>query len=237
MCRQFAEDLDSTALADAWDAQYLPTSPWLGAYSISPTNQAPILFERLDHTGALERSLTLGVFGFRPPATEPGHKPEPLRYNARSETIRQIPIWREQLVENRCVVTMSGYFEFTGPQGSKQAHYLYRRDSRQLGAAAIYRRSQGAEGIDIFEFSIVTRPGLGEAGEIHDRMPAFLSPSAIEQWIQPRALDSAERASLMELVLDDSAALAGHITSHPVGPAIKNTRTANPADPALIQPM
>ena len=55
-------------------------------------------------------------------------------------------------------------------------------------------------------FTILTRPPVGEAGRIHDRMPLILPETAIAGWIDPASpadtVKEISAAALTEMVLE-----------------------------------
>ena len=63
-------------------------------------------------------------------------------FNARSETVTQKPIFREAWKYRRCIVPVSGYYEWTGAKGNKQPFYFYRKDGRPLCMAGLWETWQ-----------------------------------------------------------------------------------------------
>src|SRR2546430_1277694 len=46
--------------------------------------------------------------------------------------------------------------------------------------------------------AVLTRPGAGRAGEIHERMPVVLPDEVHARWLDPARIDAAEAAALIE---------------------------------------
>jgi len=46
--------------------------------------------------------------------------------------------------------------------------------------------------------AVLTRPGAGPAGEIHERMPVVLPDEAHPQWLDPSRVDPAQATALIE---------------------------------------
>ncbi|MBC7761075.1 MAG: SOS response-associated peptidase family protein [Candidatus Saccharibacteria bacterium] len=80
---------------------------------------------------------------------------------------------------------------WTGPPKDKTPHYVS-AGGDLLSAAGLYafrkigESDAGAE----WETScvIITRTAVDEAGEVHDRMPVFLTPDVSADWLTPEKL-------------------------------------------------
>lgn len=120
--------------------------------------------------------------------------------NARSETAFEKPMFRRSMMERRCLIPASGYFEWRRtPSGgkSKQKYALY-RPGRPIYMAGLWRMEQG-EALPVFV--ILTREAGPGIAEIHDRMPVILPEDAREAWIAPQA----DAGRLMEQAVREMA--------------------------------
>ena len=120
--------------------------------------------------------------------------------NARSETAFEKPMFRRSMMERRCLIPASGYFEWRRtPSGgkSKQKYALY-RPGRPIYMAGRWRMEQG-EALPVFV--ILTREAGPGIAEIHDRMPVILPEDAREAWIAPQA----DAGRLMEQAVREMA--------------------------------
>ena len=147
------------------------------------------------------------------------HRPDQkgLIINTRSETALEKPMFRQSMLERRCLIPCSWYYEWGGEEGqpnlldgfpSLQAHpadpetdkprsgkraaqkikYAIRpRRSGLIFLAAIYRYE---EALRLPVFSILTREPAQEIAFIHDRMPVIFSDSSRGAWLD-RAADPA----------------------------------------------
>ncbi len=94
-------------------------------------------------------------------------------------------------------------------------------------------------------FVVVTREARDASGEVHDRMPAFLTRDLWDDWLTPASLtfdgDTAvSKSNRLELLdeLDASlSAIAATMRTHEVDQRVNNSRTADPRDPSLIEPL
>ncbi|WP_371743661.1 SOS response-associated peptidase family protein [Herbiconiux sp. SALV-R1] len=85
-------------------------------------------------------------------------------------------------------------------------------------------------------FAIITREARDASGEIHDRMPAFLTPDAWDTWLAPG--DLAGPAEALDMLKASSEEVASTITTYLVSKTINNVR-ARPEwnDTTLLEPV
>lgn len=99
---------------------------------IHPTNQAPVLFLE-DHDGVSARPMGWG---------SPRFDGKDVVINARGETALDKPMFRTSLLERRCVIPTTGFYEWD----SEKKKYLFRRPERQeLYLAGFWNRFKDAE--------------------------------------------------------------------------------------------
>ena len=104
--------------------------------------------------------------------------------NARSETVAEKPAFRAAFRERRCIVPADGYYEWTGPKGDKQPHFICRADQAPIGMAGLWERWRDKSNDDTVEtFTILTLPSAGPIAGIHDRMPVMLDDVTAEYWL------------------------------------------------------
>ncbi|MBX3459485.1 MAG: SOS response-associated peptidase [Planctomycetes bacterium] len=99
-------------------------------------------------------------------------------FNAKRESMH-FSLWRECLVLRRALVLVGGFYEWTGPKGSKQAHAIERADDSPLLLAAIYNHDPELGHC----FSIITTPATQWMLPLHTRMPLILDPAQAGKWL------------------------------------------------------
>ncbi len=101
-------------------------------------------------------------------------------FNARSETVDNRPMFKPSLLERRCLVPASGYFERT-QQGSEQERYRFKLSGMPaMYMAGIYRYEHGNP-----VFTILTRAAGASVAAIHPRMPVILPRESLTDWLDP----------------------------------------------------
>lgn len=160
----------------------------------------------------------------------PGWAKEPPQFstiNAKAETLEEKATWKGALNKMRCVVPVSGFYEWRGPKGNKQPFAIARKDGGPMLLAGLWSFNDRIDKDGVRSFAIITCPANRVMGEIHDRMPVILDPSALECWLGPAPWGDAHRA-LLAPCPDDW--LTAWPVSKDVG-AVKNNR------PDLVAPI
>lgn len=97
--------------------------------------------------------------------------------NARSETLSEKPTFRS-LLERRCVVPASAYFEWRKTTDGKKL-----KNRIAVSGSAIF----GMAGLtDGERFTIVTCVPSPKIAHIHNRMPVLLGRDAVDTWLSTR---------------------------------------------------
>lgn len=101
--------------------------------------------------------------------------------NARSETAREKPMFRDGMRQRRCAVPATRYYEWERASGKRTKYAIWPKDGALFYMAGIYRLEAGKP-----EFCILTREPADSIAFIHNRMPVILPRDAMREWIDPR---------------------------------------------------
>ena len=107
-------------------------------------------------------------------------------FNARAETVATKPMFRSAFKRNRCLIAVSGYYEWQDTPNGKQPWYFTARDgSPALTIAGLWDEwKDKATGETLKSCTmIITEPNQFVA-EVHDRMPALLAEKDYEPWLR-----------------------------------------------------
>jgi len=170
-------------------------------FNVAPTTVVPVVRRG--------RELAPARWGFIPYWwSKP--KPPASCFNARAEEVASKPMWRDAYRESRCLVPAEGWYEWQALAGSKQPHYVYRRDRALMCLAGLLSqwRERGKE--PIYTCAILTRPASSALSAIHERMPLVLPPEALEGWLDA-SLDADEVGPV-------------ELAHHPVSPRVNAAR-------------
>ena len=148
-------------------------------------------------------------------------------FNARAETVTEKPFFRGAFKRNRCLIPVSGYYEWQDTPSGKQPWYFTARDgSPALTIAGLWDEWHDRANGETLKSStmIITEPNSFVA-EVHDRMPVLLN----EKDHEPRLSGSAG-TELLRPAAEDL------LQRWPVSKRVNSSRAPDD-DPTLIEPV
>lgn len=213
MCGRFAFDSPSDAMARLFDAIPANRLPPVPNFNVCPT--MPIHVVR---SGVSGRVLVSMRWGFIPHWYA---KPNggPLLINARAETIAEKPAFRMACRERRCLVPMSGFYEWDrSDKAAKLPWYFYRRDGQPLVCAGIWQ-DWGTEAEATSTVALVTTQANRAMSAVHHRMPVVLETADFGLWLGEQGKGA---APLMRPAAEDV------LDGHRVSTAVNSNRASGP---------
>lgn len=174
MCGRYNLTTQGAELANSLLAA-MHDEEWQPHYNIPPTTSAPVLRRALDGS----RHLHLLRWGLLPPWA----KDKKLAYrmiNARSETLVEKPAFRIAAERRRCLVPMTGYYEWKKLPNTKQPFHITHQRRTLLLAAGLWEQN---DALKTRSFTILTTAAPTPLNTIHDRMPLFVPESHHELWL------------------------------------------------------
>jgi putative SOS response-associated peptidase YedK len=193
------------------------TGHFASRYNIAPRSLVPAV--RAKSTAAERECATLG-WGLVP-AWAKGDDSAPL-VNARAETIASKPSFRDAFRKRRCIVPVSGFYEWEAI-GRVRKPWLFRwRDEQPFGFAAVWESWRAPTGETRETCAIITIEPNALLRRIHDRMPVMLTPEQFEPWLDPAVTDPAQLAPLLR------APPAEAMSEFAVSPFVSNVRHEGP---------
>ncbi len=188
-------------------------------YNVAPTMDAPvILIGKAGDAGVAKLKWGLVPSWAADPSV--GVR----MFNARSETIREKPAYREAFEQRRCVVPISGFYEWeTLPElKRKKPWFVTPEDGSIMPLAAVWERwGEGRDRLDTY--SVVTTAATGRMAQIHERSPVMLAHDQIETWLRGT---QDEAIALCEPKPNDGVAFT------PVSSRVGNVKNN---DPSLVE--
>jgi len=145
--------------------------------------------------------------------------------NARVETVASKPAFRAAWQRRRCLVPVSGYYEWLPAGAIKQPYFIHPLQSPLLFFAGLWEQWRTPEGPPLLTYTIITRAAQGDIAQLHDRMPLALAPHVFGDWLFG---DAARAQSIVE------SATPIEVAFHPVARAVGNPRNQGPE---LIDPV
>lgn len=188
------------------------------AYNVAPMDRVPVL--RHDGRGITGATMQWWLV---PHWSKSPDSPYPT-FNARSETAHEKPTFRSSFRERRCVMPVSGFYEWAKqPDGGKQPYYITRADGNALLLAGLWD-AWGAPGVGpvLESCTMLTTGANTQMSAVHDRMPCILEPEQVHAWLDPNMIDHDEIGGHLRPAAD------GLLAMHPVDRRVGNVRDKSP---------
>ena len=145
-------------------------------YNTAPTHIVPIL--RHEESVVVVDPMQWGLVPSWSKDPNVGSK----MINARSETITEKPSFRQSVPGRRCIIPMSGFYEWdrTDPK-RKVPYFVTREDGHVMLVAGIWTPSPALEGRHTF--SLITRESVNDLSHIHSRSRVELYADDAIEWM------------------------------------------------------
>lgn len=131
---------------------------------IYPTNQAPILIAENSRVKPI-----LSTWGF------PNFKKSGVIINARCESVFEKPLFHQSLIDRRCLIPVSGFYEWNS---QKEKYKFMSQQEHTLYLCGIFQLFQGEN-----RFVILTTNANLSMSDIHSRMPLILTGEKQKEWV------------------------------------------------------
>ncbi|MGN6484246.1 MAG: SOS response-associated peptidase [Thermomicrobiales bacterium] len=117
--------------------------------------------------------------------------------NARAETILALPTFRDLVARKRCLVPMTGYYEWQ-QRGGRKIPYFITTDRPLCCFAGIYDAWLLPDGEIAASYAIITTTPAESIAHIHDRMPVILRPEDEDRWLSRSVRDARAMVDLLK---------------------------------------
>jgi putative SOS response-associated peptidase YedK len=110
-------------------------------------------------------------------------------FNARAETVAEKPMFRGPFKRTRCLIPVSGYYEWQDTPAGKQPWYFTPRDgSPALTIAGLWDEwHDKASGETLKSCAMLICEPNAFVAQVHDRMPVLLPANDFEPWLRGEA--------------------------------------------------
>lgn len=145
--------------------------------------------------------------------------------NAKAETVFSLPSYKNSIQPRRCLVPVTGFFEWRTVNKMKYPYFIHLKDEEVFTLGGIYDSWVNTDTGEITNtFSIITTPANPLMEVIHNekkRMPLIFTKETENEWINPN-LNVEEIKNLMK-PLDEK-----HIAAHTIRKISPKTFTNTP---------
>jgi len=189
MCGRFVITSPPAALRQIFGYLEQPNFP--PRHNVAPTQPIPVVLLEQDN-----RHFRLMRWGFMP-AWVKDPRNFTLLINARSETVRDKPAFKNAIRRRRVLVPADGYYEWQMIDGRKRPFFIRRSDHAPIGFAALAETWCGPNGEEVDTVAIVTAAARGSLAALHDRVPVTIRPDDFALWLDCRDDDADEAMRLL----------------------------------------
>jgi putative SOS response-associated peptidase YedK len=183
MCGRFVITSPPAALRQIFGYFEQPNFP--PRHNIAPTQPIPVV---IIENGV--RHFRLMRWGLLPAWVKDPRK-FTLLINARAETVKEKPAFKNAIRRRRCLIPADGYYEWQASETRKRPHFIHRRDGSPIGLAGLAEIWIGPNGEELETVAIVTASASRDLASLHPRVPVAIRPGDFDHWLDCSA-DEAE---------------------------------------------
>jgi putative SOS response-associated peptidase YedK len=181
MCGRFVITSPPAALRQAFGYAEQPNFP--PRHNVAPTQPIPVVI--VENGVRRFRLMRWGLL----PAWVRDPRGFTLLINARSETVREKPAFKNAMKRRRCLIPADGYYEWRASEHRKRPYFIHRRDGAQIGLAGLAETWVGPNGEELDTVAIVTAPASPDLAVLHHRVPVTIAPDDFDRWLDCEAHD------------------------------------------------
>jgi len=188
MCGRFVITSSPEALRLLFGYSEQPNLP--PRFNVAPTQPIPVV---ISNNGRKFRLMRWGLW----PAWVKDPRKFTLLINARAETVKEKPAFKNAIRRRRCLIPADGYYEWQTVGGGKRPYFIHRRDNSPIGFAGVAETWIGPNGEEVDTAAIVTAPASADLAALHHRVPVTITPDDFEFWLDCRSDEADSVTPLM----------------------------------------
>jgi putative SOS response-associated peptidase YedK len=221
MCGRFYLDVAREQLKDHYE---LPLAPDLvPRFNIAPSQD--ILVVRV--TPGHKRECVPLHWGLIPGWAMEEKTPYHM-INARAETLAEKPAFRTAYRHRRCLIPVSGFYEWQAKGKQKQPYAIGMKDGGIFSLAGLWEHWEGLQGKIVESCTIIVTDANKLLAPIHERMPLIIAVENYARWLDPDIQDPDRLRTLLRPFP------AGRMQAHTVSQHVNNPENDNPECIAAI---
>jgi putative SOS response-associated peptidase YedK len=151
-------------------------------YNIAPTDTIDVIIPTSDGL-----QLAPMRWGLVPAWWKKTAKEAPASFNARVETVAEMPMLRSAFKSRRCLIPASGFYEWKTIEGKKQPFYITAVDGTLLTIAGLHETWMDPSGRLLRSCTMIVTAANEFMAPIHSRMPVLLSGQHYASWLSGEA--------------------------------------------------
>ncbi len=165
-------------------------------YNIAPSQTTLAVRQSPEHGEKEIGAFTWGLVPFWAKDPKIGYK----MINARSETAAEKPAFRAAMKSRRCLIPVSGFYEWQRQEKSrhKQPYYFSTASGDLFAMAGLWEYWKSPEGSVIVSCSILTTSANEIMEPVHHRMPVIIGEENYDCWLDPEEKNPEKLKSLFK---------------------------------------
>lgn len=179
------------------------------SYNIAPSQEILGIFQ---NEGGLE--LSEFIWGLLPSWAENSKTYKP-QINARAEGITEKPFFRDSFRKRRCLVAVSGFYEWKKEGESKNPYFIFQENKKPILLAGVWEVSTGTRAKSL---AIITTEANESVSILHHRMPVVIDAEDSLKWL----LGATEET--LSLLVPSKKPLSFHPVSKEVNSPFNNSK-------------
>jgi putative SOS response-associated peptidase YedK len=175
MCGRFAQadPLEILAQQFALEEVFVDLSP---RYNVAPGQQVAVI---LKEEKRVMVDLKWGLVPFWAKDPSIGNR----MINARAETVREKPSYKNAIKKRRCLIPASGFYEWKKDGKAKVPYYFRLKSGKPFGLAGLWETWKDTDGQMLKTFTIITTEPNELAARVHNRMPVIIPENGYATWL------------------------------------------------------
>jgi putative SOS response-associated peptidase YedK len=167
--------------------------PLTPRYNAAPAQRLPVILRAEDGRRVLE-AFRWGLVPSWAKDLSIGNK----TINARAETILTSPAFRSAIKSRRCLLPVTGYYEWIAGDGKTRIPFhIQRRDGQMMAFAGLWETWTSPEKTVVRTFTVCTVEAAPAVTHLHNRMPAILDPGDYDNWMDTKRVSAPDAATLL----------------------------------------
>ena len=108
--------------------------------------------------------------------------------NARGETVAEKPSFKNAFKYRRCIIPVTGFYEWKTDKGVKYPHYISFKSGEPMAFAGLWetRHDSKNETEEVVTCCIITTGPTAVMEPIHEGMPVILAREQFDLWLAPQ---------------------------------------------------
>ncbi len=222
MCGRSYKTYSDEELQIRYDAERLIRKQFKDApnYNMCPTQTAPIVI--MENGKKVLKLMRWGLVPFWAKSVKDADKYSMI--NAKSEEIEEKRSFKNAFLKRRCIVPVSGFFEWKRQtKSSKIPHVIRLKKDPIMSLAGIWEYWESKEDGEVVEsFALITTAANKFMSKIHDRMPVILDKKDEDAWLDPENIDPKNLKKLLIPCGED------RLESYQVSTAVNSPKNNSP---------